>query len=161
MLSIGQQGYDDHLANEPNEAWRQCSNLTPLAEGDIDIWSVDIASDPATVNDLPDENGAPLRMLGDSHDVLTGSNRQGRLNNAALSSTCNDWTSADGRVGANQVMCGHSWPRDPRSGRQWISDHAVRGCAPGVNLIQNGPGVGDCVGCGGGWGAVYCFALTP
>jgi hypothetical protein len=119
------------------------------------------AGDAATINDLPDEQGLPLRMLGDSHDVLTGSNRQGRLNNAALASTCNDWTSADGAVGRNLVMCGHSWPRDPRSGRQWIADHTVRGCAPGVNLVQNGPGVGDCVGCGGGWGAIYCFALQP
>lgn len=65
MLSIGQQGYDDHLANEPNEAWRQCSNLTPLAEGDIDIWSVDIAGDPATVNDLS-------RILSDDEMARAG-----------------------------------------------------------------------------------------
>ena len=117
--------------------------------------------DPQTIEDLPDEHGVPLSVLGDSHDILTGSNRQGRLNNNRLSSTCNDWTSASGNVGNNEVMCGHSWPRSRRSGRQWISDHPVRGCAPGVNLIQNGGGVGNCVGCGGGYGAIYCFALTP
>jgi len=47
------------------------------------------------------------------------------------------------------------------SGQSWITAHRVRGCAPGVNLVQDGPGSGDCVGCGGGYGAIYCFALTP
>ncbi|MEZ4435219.1 MAG: hypothetical protein R3F65_22665 [bacterium] len=119
------------------------------------------AGDPQTVNDLPDEFGVPLSTLGDSHDIMTGSNRQGRLNNNALASTCNDWTSANGNIGGNQLMAGHSWPRSPRNGTQWISDHTLRGCAPGVNLIQNGGGVGNCVGCSGGYGAIYCFALTP
>ncbi|MCB9529887.1 MAG: hypothetical protein H6701_16120 [Myxococcales bacterium] len=119
------------------------------------------AGDPQTINDLPDEFGVPLTVLGDSHDILTGSNRQGRLNNPAPASTCNDWTSANGQIGRNTVMLGHAWPRSNRMGREWIADHPARGCAPGVNLIQNGPGVGDCVGCGGGYGGIYCFALSP
>ncbi|MGD9629022.1 MAG: 4'-phosphopantetheinyl transferase superfamily protein [Pyrinomonadaceae bacterium] len=52
MLRIGEQCGDDQFADEPNQGWPQVSNLTPLAEGDIDIWSLDIASDPAIVNDL-------------------------------------------------------------------------------------------------------------
>ena len=37
------------------------------------------------------------------------------------------------------------------------------GCAAVVNLVQNGPGSRDCtgVGCGGGYGGLYCFALEP
>lgn len=36
------------------------------------------------------------------------------------------------------------------------------GCAPGVNLVQNGgPGKDGTVGSGGGYGGWYCFALTP
>ena len=37
----------------------------------------------------------------------------------------------------------------------------VYGCSPGVNLQQNGRGTGDCVGCPGGYGGFYCFALAP
>jgi hypothetical protein len=44
----------------------------------------------------------------------------------------------------------------------WIMAHPVPGCAPGVNLIQTGGGQGSgTVGGGGGYGGIYCFALTP
>ena len=44
----------------------------------------------------------------------------------------------------------------------WISSLDESGCAPGVNLIQNGgPGNDGTVGSGGGYGGFYCFALTP
>jgi hypothetical protein len=44
----------------------------------------------------------------------------------------------------------------------WMSALDEAGCAPGVNLIQNGgPGNDGTVGSGGGYGAWYCFALTP
>jgi hypothetical protein len=29
-----------------------------------------------------------------------------------------------------------------------------------VNLVQNGGGDGSSIGAGGGWGAIYCFALA-
>ncbi|MEZ4467624.1 MAG: hypothetical protein R3F43_25075 [bacterium] len=51
--------------------------------------------------------------------------------------------------------------RPGRGGANWLSDHPLRGCSPGVNLIQNGPGTGDCIGCSGGYGALYCFAVSP
>ncbi len=44
----------------------------------------------------------------------------------------------------------------------WITAHTVPGCAPGVQLEQEGGGQGtDFVGGGGGYGGIYCFALTP
>jgi len=44
----------------------------------------------------------------------------------------------------------------------WISSLDESGCAPGVNLVQNGgPGNDSTVGSGGGYGGFYCFALTP
>lgn len=124
----------------------------------------------ASVNDLPDECGTPLSSLGDAHDVVTGSNRNGRLANADMNWTCNDWTSNSSSVGANTggpgpggnrngVMTGHSFPRNSRNGLSWVSDHPLRGCSKGANLTQNGPGVGTCIGCSGGYGAIYCFAL--
>lgn len=45
----------------------------------------------------------------------------------------------------------------------WISRLTENGCAPGYNLVQNsGPmatGNGS-VGDGGGYGAIYCLALS-
>jgi hypothetical protein len=45
----------------------------------------------------------------------------------------------------------------------WIQTHTAAGCAPGVKLTQTGgPDTGDVsVGAGGGYGGIYCFALTP
>jgi hypothetical protein len=117
------------------------------------------AGDAQTVEDLPDENGQPLSLLGDAHDVLTGSNMQGTLERNDPVSTCYDWTSDVGPGSEDEVRCGHSWPAF--SGQHWITAHRLRGCSPGVNLVQNGPGDGDCVGCSGGYGAIYCFALEP
>ena len=115
--------------------------------------------DPASVADLPDEHGAPLRPLGDAHDIMTGSDFQGRLFSADPRVTCNDWTSAVGPGSENMMILGHSWPA--LSGQSWVAAHPALGCAPGVNLEQNGPGSGDCVGCSGGYGGIYCFALQP
>ena len=120
-----------------------------------------------SVDDLPDECGVPLSVIGDVHDVLTGSNSDGRLYRDSHESTCNGWTSSDANVGSETVMIGHSFPRGsgggPRPGgdrgASWISDHPVRGCGKGANLADDGPGTGNCVGCNGGYGAIYCFAL--
>ena len=112
--------------------------------------------DPAIVSDLPDETGVGTRRLGDTHDVVTGSNRMGRLRYPGLANTCQDWTSA---MGNTTIGFGHAWPAG--SGRHWIEVHTGRSCAPSVNLVQNGGGDGSGIGSGGGWGGIYCFALTP
>jgi hypothetical protein len=67
-----------------------------------------------------------------------------------------------GRGGGNGPWCGHPWPREG-SGVNWMSALAEGGCAPGVNLAESGgPQAGVyTVGTGGGYGAIYCFALTP
>ncbi len=116
------------------------------------------AGDAATVSDLPDENGAPLTTFGDTHDILTASTAQGRFEGTSGVNSCNDWTDATAGT-ANAVRLGHSWPA--QSGMHWIRAHQTRGCSPGVNTVQNGPGTGTSVGAGGGWGGIYCFALTP
>lgn len=117
------------------------------------------AGDSAIINDLPDETGLGTRRLGDTHDIMTGSNTQGQLDGTSAAATCQDWTSAVGAGTGNLVRCGHAWPAN--SGMHWIQAHRLNGCAPGVNLVQNGPGTGNTVGGGGGWGAIYCFALEP
>jgi hypothetical protein len=114
-------------------------------------------------NDLPNETGTPNHNPGtgivDNHDTLTGSNAMGNLQGNNMGATCNDWTSAVGATGKPQL--GHSWPAG--SGQGWIQAHTAAGCAPGVNINgQGGPPPGsDSVGAGGGYGGIYCFALTP
>lgn len=125
------------------------------------------AADTQIRNDLPNERGESQRSqpgpnpgtTADNHDVLTGSNAQGQFQGGDSSVTCNDWTSTD--PGLGRPNCGHSWPA--MSGQSWMRAHPVAGCAAVVNLVQNGPGAPNCVGvgCGGGYGALYCFALEP
>jgi len=130
--------------------------------------------DAQTVEDLPDECGVPISALGDAHDVITASDEDGRLASTDPQYTCNDWTADSGGVGlraggggsSEGVLCGHSFPRQGggpggggASGEEWLSDHAVPGCDKGANLVQNGGGEGtSCIGCAGGYGAIYCFA---
>ncbi len=118
------------------------------------------------INDLPNERGESQRNqpgangqgTADNHDILTGSTAAGRFSGNATN-TCNDWTS-NGDIGARPQL-GHSWPA--MSGQGWIRAHQAAGCQAVVNLVQNGPGSRDCegVGCGGGYGGIYCFALEP
>jgi hypothetical protein len=176
-------------------------------------------ADEAIVDDLPNEDGvpnhAPDPMAGevDNHDVLTGTNEQGKLFSADAGSTCEDWTSSVGEAG--KPRCGHSWPRrggpggapggmmlegdggastssffpggaGPTgvgggpimmvgggggppvgsfgSGDNWMSALDEAGCAPGAFIVEAGPPGANgtkTVGDGGGYGAIYCFALTP
>jgi hypothetical protein len=114
--------------------------------------------DPQVTSDLPDEKGRgrPTAAPNDTHDVITGTNRQGRVATTNRANTCQDWTAA---TGTGTIQLGHSWPAG--SGASWVTVHTARNCAPGVNLTQNGPGNGLSIGSGGGWGGIYCFATTP
>jgi hypothetical protein len=50
------------------------------------------------------------------------------------------------------------------SGNNWMSALDEAGCAPGAFIVEAGPpGANgtESVGDGGGYGAIYCFALTP
>jgi hypothetical protein len=72
--------------------------------------------------------------------------------------------------GRARPRVGHSWPRrvgpgpdGRRFGESWISALDEAGCAPGVSLIEMGapdPKI-PTVGSGGGYGGIYCFALSP
>lgn len=132
-------------------------------------------ADPAIKDDLPNEDGVPNHAPDptqgevDNHDILTGTNDQGTLYSAA--STCNDWTGAAGDIASEgRPHVGHSWPRyggpsmpGGSNMANWMSSLDEAGCAPGVNLIEmGGPQPGSTtVGSGGGYGGIYCFALTP
>lgn len=137
-------------------------------------------ADSAIVNDLPNEDGVPNHAPDpnagevDNHDVLTGTNEEGKLFSTDEAYTCKDWTSSVGTDGTPH--CGHSWPRAGGgggggkpgggfgSGENWMSALNEAGCAPGAYLIEAGPPGANgtkSVGDGGGYGGIYCFALTP
>jgi hypothetical protein len=135
-----------------------------------------VGAHPLIANDLPNEHGVPNHKDGaptctgrdcpDNHDTMTGTGIDGRLIGDDPALTCHDWTSAIGESSGmnrpNGPWCGHSWPAE-YSGRNWMSALQEGGCAPGINLLnQGGPALGVfTVGTGGGYGGIYCFALTP
>lgn len=129
-------------------------------------------ADPAIKDDLPNENGIPnkqpdpIKPPEDNHHTITGSTVMGTLFNAT--STCLDWTSAKGEPATEgKPRMGLTFPRmgGPVSSAStnWMSALNETGCAPGVNLLPSPPpGPEDVdIGNGGGYGAIYCFALTP
>lgn len=133
-----------------------------------------IGADPIIQNDFPNEDGVPNHQPDpnqpavDNHDMLTGTDNNGRL--YAANATCKDWTANAGdKINEGQPRVGHSWPRTGgggpggNSGAHWMNSLTESGCAPGVNLIEMGPPMAssNTVGSGGGYGGFYCFALTP
>ena len=123
--------------------------------------------DATIINNLPNERGEPNRQVGpngytagmnyDNHDTLTGSDAMGRLRATGPGDTCNDWTST---TVSGRPVIGHTWPRSAQSGLHWVSDHTSPGCQPGIDRTLGGPNNSrPCVGCSGGYGGFYCFAL--
>jgi len=117
-------------------------------------------ADELILDDLPDETGEGTKHLGDTHDVITGSNWDGQLDSTDLASTCQDWTSTQ-TTETTAIAVGHAWSA-PKSGAHWIRSHYVLGCGAGVNLDLDNPNEDfSIIGGGGGWGGFYCFALEP
>jgi hypothetical protein len=118
-------------------------------------------ADPAILNDFPNEFGVPNHnpdgTVIDNHNVLTGSNTMGNINSTNKSDTCQDWTSSVPTGG--RPRCGVSWPRSTLI--HWISVLNEGGCAPGVTPPGADSGPSGTVGALGGYGGIYCFALTP
>jgi hypothetical protein len=92
-----------------------------------------------------------------NHNVLTGSDTDGRLYSQDASATCQDWSSSVASGG--RPRCGVSWPRAQLT--HWISALNEGGCAPGATPPGQNSGESGTVGALGGYGAFYCFAVTP
>jgi hypothetical protein len=92
------------------------------------------------------ERGEYVNGVGDPmpqrHDILTGSQPDGRAYTDTTDHTCNNWTSSD--EGSAQV--GHS-DRIGNGNQSWNSSHATTGCSQ--RAFQNSGGVG----------LFYCFAV--
>lgn len=92
------------------------------------------------------EKSTIVNGVGDmpnTHDILTGSQADGRAYTDAMDHTCSNYTSND--MGA--VQLGHS---DKQGGNNssWNSSHSSRGCSQ-PNLVATG-----------GAGLLYCFATN-
>ena len=96
------------------------------------------------------EKGDLIKGVGDipvapsniEHDILTGSDSEGRAFSAGLDTTCNNWTSGGDD---HKAMLGHA--DRGGGGISWNSVHMSRGCSA-ATLISTG-----------GRGYLYCFAV--
>ena len=94
-----------------------------------------------------DEKGNVIKGFGDmpnEHDILTGSDSDGRAFPAGFDSTCNNWTS-DGTD--HKAMLGH-FDRSGGGNTSWNSAHLSADCTK-AGLIRTG-----------GAGHIYCFATN-
>jgi hypothetical protein len=83
--------------------------------------------------------------MPNTHDILTGSQPDGRAYTDGMDHTCTNYTSdADGR---GNVQLGHADKQGGGNG-SWNSAHASRGCSQ-PNLVATG-----------GAGLLYCFAVN-
>jgi hypothetical protein len=92
------------------------------------------------------ETGQVMNGVGDTpntHDMLTGSQTDGRAYSDNQDHTCNNWTSS----GPGSAQVGHS-DRIGGGNRSWNSSHATKGCSQD-NLVSTG-----------GAGLFYCFAIN-
>jgi len=92
------------------------------------------------------EKGEPIKGVGDTpnqHDILTGSQTDGRAFTDGADHTCGNWTS--GAAGTAQL--GHH-DRTGGGNTSWNSTHPSRGCSQ-ENLVATG-----------GAGLLYCFAIN-
>jgi hypothetical protein len=95
------------------------------------------------------EKGEPINGAGatpNEHDILTGSQPDGRAYTDGQDHTCSNWTSnASGGGGRAQV--GH-FDRTGGGNTSWNSAHPSRGCSQ-PDLVATG-----------GAGKLYCFAIN-
>ncbi len=92
------------------------------------------------------EKNEPIKGAGDQpneHDILTGSQPDGRAFTDAEDHTCRNYTSA----GEGSVQVGH-FDRTGGGNTSWNSAHRSRGCSQ-PNLVSTG-----------GAGLFYCFAVN-
>jgi len=120
------------------------------AKGVVIAKNVDELHSQTTLNKQTalTEKGAMVNGRGDTpnmHDILTGSQPDGRAFPAGEDRTCGNWT----KSGDGAAMLGHhdrQGLRDDDASKSWNSSHPSRGCSQ------------DALKSSGGNGFFYCFA---
>ena len=113
-----------------------------------DVDNLHSASNNITKATALTETGAGINGRGDNpnmHDVLTGSQPDGRLIAGNVNTTCGNWTQS----GEGSAMVGHhdkTGLDESVPAKSWNSSHLTRGCSP------------DALKATGGAGLFYCFA---
>ena len=127
------------------------------AKGEAIAQNVDdlhSANNKLTKQTALDEKGQGVNGRGDSpnkHDILTGSQPDGRAFAAGDDRTCGNWT----KSGAGAAMVGHhdrQGLRDDDASRSWNSSHPSRGPDGGCSQADLRTTGGD--------GLFYCFATN-
>jgi hypothetical protein len=127
------------------------------AKGEAIAQNVDdlhSANNKLTKQTALDEKGQGVNGRGDSpnkHDVLTGSQPDGRAFPAGDDRTCGNWS----KSGAGAAMVGHhdrQGLRDDDASRSWNSSHPSRGPDGGCSQADLRTTGGD--------GLFYCFATN-
>jgi hypothetical protein len=121
----------------------------PIAQGQADLHgdTIELARLGSNLfkQSSLNEKGQVVNGAGDTpntHDMLTGSQPDGRAYTDDQDHTCNNWTSN----GAGTAQLGHS-DRIGAGNTSWNSAHPSRGCSQD-NLVSTG-----------GAGLFYCFAI--
>jgi hypothetical protein len=109
----------------------------------------DIVRDRNQVNKLfaLTEKGQQVNGVGDTpnvHDILTGSDSEGRALPGTIDTSCSNWTST---APTGSAMVGHH-DRTGGGSTSWNSAHPSRGCGQ-ANLVSTG-----------GAGLLYCFGAN-
>lgn len=97
-----------------------------------------------------DEKGQPVNGRGDTpnrHDILTGSQPDGRAFPVDRDTTCSNWTSSGAEGSATVGHHDRQGLSDTEAARSWNSSHPSRGCSQ------------DALRSSGGDGLFYCFAV--
>jgi hypothetical protein len=131
----------DRIGSGP---WQNSKGVVIAASVD-DLHS---ANNKLSKDTILTERGTQVAGVGMTpvwHDVLTGSDRDGRAFPGNMNLTCNNWTSSE----FGKAMLGHSdrtGLADTEFARSWNATHQSRGCAQ-ADLVATG-----------GNGLLYCFA---
>ncbi|MBI4910724.1 MAG: lectin [Acidobacteria bacterium] len=133
----------DRIGNGPWHNAKGAMVAKDLAELHGDSLELARLGNKITKNNAITEKGELVNGVGDKpnmHDILTGSQPDGRAYTDSADHTCKNWTSG----GEGTVQLGH---HDRNGGGiSWNSTHASRGCSQ-ANLVGTG-----------GAGLFYCFA---
>jgi len=131
----------DRIGNGP---WQNAKGVV-IAQNVADLHS---ANNKLSRDTILTERGNVVSGVGYTpvwHDVLTGSDAEGRAFPGNVNMTCNNWTSSE----FGKAMLGHSDRKglaDNEFARSWNSTHQSRGCTQ-ADLNATG-----------GNGLLYCFA---
>ena len=130
--------------------WYNGRGAVPIAKNAADLHG-DTADAARLGNNLSrttvfSEKGEPISGAGSNpnqHDILTGSQTDGRAYTDGADHTCSNWTNN----GAGAAQVGH-FDRTGGGNTSWNSAHGSRGCSQ-PNLVSTG-----------GAGLLYCFAVN-